>query len=297
MKIYLYASFPCKIIINEECFNMEVGEALCLTGILEGCVKILPESNNLEKYEVDLKSIIKSSNIKCLKIGCHTLFCQLIPKVTYSIENENYLIQKNFNVTCLIRYFVGEYSYFSLFINNFSIKRKMYNVKSCFSYTKKVQNEEFLFVVVNMENKNYLFLVKDDKLLWEGCFKEINVLEKEILILEDNESCLGEKLVIKYIVSDKKFEKYPVVYKKKKLEFLSPVPAFLDCIMLHNYTQMKKLVSDDLIDFCCEKINDFCGDFDDYIFIENFCVLTKNFEAQKVLCFKISNNLIVDIID
>ena len=134
------------------------------------------------------------------------------------------------------------------------------------------------------------FLVKDDKLLWEGCFKEINVLEKEILILEDNESCLGEKLVIKYIVSDKKFEKYPVVYKKKKLEFLSPVPAFLDCIMLHNYTQMKKLVSDDLIDFCCEKINDFCGDFDDYIFIENFCVLTKNFEAQKVLCFKISNN-------
>lgn len=297
MKIYLYCPFECDIKTFFETIHAKAEDIFCLTDYFDELIEICPKSEGLKSYKFSISKILTNKHIKAIKIDEDLWFCQLLPDVEYLVDDENIMPIKIGDEECIIRYFVGEYGYFSFFGKDVFIKRKIRQIKSLSFSNKKIAQKDYLFVIINCGEKKYLFLLDKKQLIWDGYFKEINILENEILILEDNNSCLGEKLVVKVDAGANKITKYPVIYKKKSLEFSSPILAFLDSIIVHDYSQMKKYCAIDLTEICNENILLFCGEFDDYLLLDEGCVLLKNFEAQKVLRFKVENNVIVDIFD
>lgn len=296
MKIFLFAPFSCEIKVLSQNVKLSAGDILLMTDYFDEEIFISPVSDALLPYHFNLKKTSDFKHIRLIKKEDYQ-FCQVLPAPSYSIIDEHYIIEKFNSNYCMIRYFSGEYGHLFLSIPNFETKKSIRGLKNVRVNVRQVAKEEFLFVILTCENKDYLILLSQKKIIWEGYYKEINVLEKEILILEDSNCCLGEKLVTKFNVEKDELESYPIVYTKKTIQHISPIPPFLDSVLVHNYSAMKRYISEGLAEVCNSEINNFFGDFDDYFIFDDVCVLTKNFEAQKLLRFKVLDNLIVDILD
>lgn len=296
MKIFLFASFPCEVKVLNQNVNLSSGDILLMTDYFNEEIFISPLSDTLLPYHFNLSYRSNFKHIKLIEKE-DFMFCQILPSPSYSIIDEHCLIEKFGSHFCMIRYFSGEYGHLTLSLPSFEAKREIRGLKTIQVKLKQVLSEEFLFVILTCETGEYLILLSQKKIIWEGFFKEINIVEKEILILEDSNCCLGEKLVTKFNVEKDEIESYPIVYTKKTVQCVSPIPPFLDSVLVHNYSAMKRYVNEELTGACNSDINKFFGEFDDYIIFDDICVLTKNFEAQKLLRFKVLDNLIVDILD
>ncbi len=173
-------------------------------------------------------------------------------------------------------------------INNKYIKNK-YKINI---FDKKIKNNLILFICLENSIKKYYIILNNTHILFDSYLKEININDN-LIILDDNINCLGEKTVFDFDLENNVAKKYAVEYKNK-IPPNDVAIKFLDAVKVGNQKLAKECLS---LDVDVLAVQEFLGEYDDYLKIENCYILLNNFEITKAIKFEIVDNKISNIYD
>lgn len=304
MNIYFVAGFDLILEFKNEKISVKQKEIIKCSNLFDGEIIIRPENDNCElmSYTIDCNKILvgKNSKFEVFNLNNNDKLIFLKPFVYYNPLN---LECKNITA-CGTNFLINIYN------QNYGLAQIIYNSNcinfvfndinfTCEEFIKKIDNKEFLFIKLSQLNESdFYYIFNQENLVFEGKIKDINITNSKIIILKNDITCYGQKNVVEYNVKDKKSEEYLVYYdsrnicKKIDIKYL-----FVDAIKIKNYELLKDYLSSDLKDLPEENFWLFFGLFDDYLFIENNCILYHNNQIVKIVKIEIKNNTIFNLSD
>ncbi|MBQ8430337.1 MAG: hypothetical protein IJX26_00110 [Clostridia bacterium] len=189
-------------------------------------------------------------------------------------NNETYKIEFYNQFNGLIQIFNNKDKYLYKFKENFGLDY----------YIKTICDKQFLFVKIFNDNKQIYFIFDKSKLIFSGDVKEINITLEKLIIMRNDINCFGQKRVVEINIKEDKLEEYLIYYDERKhLENINFLYLFLDAIKVKNYDSCCCYLSNELKAIDKDSLFGYFDDFDDYLFIEDACLLKKNNEVIKIV--------------
>ena len=298
--VYILAEFDLTVEIVDKVVKIKKDEMFMLSSLFNIKIKVKPTDNvYLEEYEI-LVSHLNAQKSEYYDIREFSKGYLVVLKPKRRLFQTNYFEEELSlpKTEIKIRYFKQSYGIIQVFFKNIKYEFKWGNdLQSLNCFTKKIADKRFAFIEIN-SNKKYCFIFSETKLIYEGYIKEINETANELLLLADEHNCYGQKTVHKISVKADKQEKYLVYYDEREVNKSFDIRyLFLDGVLLGSSELALPYLSSELklLDF--NLLSSYFENFDDYIFVEDNCLLKKNTEVFKIVHFDISNNLITNIYD
>lgn len=294
MTYYLLPTFNSTLIYNNESFHLSSGDIYFFNLTGDTTFNIIADNTNDSiNYSFSIKSDTPSSeNIKVIKLSNNALLIQLLPIDILNINNIQSQIYMYENSPCIINLFNS--SKILIQYKKIKIFKKLignnYEINIC---EKNIKNNKILFLSLKSDNKSYYLILNNEKILFNNYLKEIN-LNDNLIILDDNINSLGEKTVFDFDLEKNTTKKYAVKYQSKQypkdIEIL-----FLDAIKVSNQKLMRSCLTKKLEETTIENMQEFLGEFDDYLKIEEHFVLLNDGVITTSMQFEIKDNLICNI--
>lgn len=176
--------------------------------------------------------------------------------------------------------------------NNFNINENTENKYKINIFDKKIKNNLLLFICLENNIKKYYIILNNSNILFNNYLKEININDN-LIVLDDNTNCLGEKTVFEFNLENNSAKKYAVEYKSK-IPPNDVAVKFLDATKVRNQKLFRECLS---LEIDIEAVQEFLGEFDDFLKIEDCYILLNNFEITKAIKLEIVDNKICNIYD
>ncbi len=246
-------------------------------------------------YSFKIKNkIVEGGNCKVVELSPDQILIQLLPIEYYDINQLNSNMYMYENSPCIVNVFENKNATVLIQYKDIKINKKL--IKNNYKiniFDKKIKNNSILFICLENSIKKYYLIINKNKIIFNNYIKEININDN-LIILDDNINCLGEKTVFEYNIEKESITKYAVEYKPK-----SPVDnieiKFLDAVKLSNSKLMKECMGEEFKQMELSSMQEFLGEYDDYIEIDNHYVLVKDGKIIKSINFEIKDNLITNI--
>lgn len=157
-------------------------------------------------------------------------------------------------------------------------------------FDKKIKNNLLLFIELKNNIKKYYIILNKNKILYNNYLKEININDN-LIILDDNINCLGEKTVFEFDLESDCQKKYAVQYIGKTIS-TDLATKFLDATKVGNQKLVKECLA---LDIDIDTVQEFLGEYDDFLKIENCYILLHDFQITKAINLEIADNKICNI--
>lgn len=109
--------------------------------------------------------------------------------------------------------------------------------------------------------------------------------------MDDNINCLGEKTVFEFDLESDCQKKYAVQYIGKTIS-TDLATKFLDATKVGNQKLVKECLA---LDIDIDTVQEFLGEYDDFLKIENCYILLHDFQITKAINLEIADNKICNI--
>ncbi len=143
--------------------------------------------------------------------------------------------------------------------------------------------------------RDFAIIVEKGKILYAYYYDEINVKENNLTLLSRMNDSINHGLVAK--IEKGKFDSYLVYLDDSDLNLKSKfcICVFLDCVLARNYSYIKNLLDETLVDEM-DNLKLFFDEIKDYYPIdETHCIVKKKDAQMDIFEFVISDNKILNI--
>lgn len=296
MVIYLLPEFNMTISAGEFSKKMIAGNIYCFT-LSSECVFSVHADSIEESWDYSFlinNKTVEGGKCNVLILSEDELFIQLLPIEHYCINNWNSCIYMFENNPCIVNVFQNQNATAIIQYKDIKIIKKLFkNNYKINIFEKQIKNNSILFICLENSIKKYFLIINKNKILFNNYLKEIN-LNDNLIILDDNINCLGEKTVFEYNFEKNTTTKYAVKYKSKNATTKTEI-KFLDAVKVFNEKLMKECLGEELKDVSLQYLQEFLGEYDDFLMVNNHYLLVKNGEVYKSLNIEIKDDLITDI--
>lgn len=246
-------------------------------------------------YSFSIKNqTVEGGNCKTIKLGQDEILIQLLPVEYFNINSINSNIYMYDNSPCIVNIFDNKNATVLIQYQDKKIYKKL--IKNNYKiniFEKKIKNNSILFIALENSIKKYFLILNKNKILFNNYVKEININDN-LIILDDNANCLGENTVFEYNFEKNSTTKYAVEYKRKNIIDCLEI-KFLDAVKVCNCKLMKECLSADFEQVELSSMQEFLGEYERYLNINNHYLLIKDNEVFKSINFEIKDNLITNI--
>ena len=297
MKLFFLARFDLELKLYDNSTYVKSGDIVYLDEIPKVEIFVKSRANNFESYSLSFDGCLNNeySYAVLRKIKNDIYLIELKPKYIFlpaeiqkrviNFDNDLYLVEMHNSK--LIQIHTPK--------EKFILNRKDFIE---FNFEIKTVGKKLLFLRFKFKDGDYYYIFNSEKLIFNGLVKELNIQGTHLILLYDDISCYGQKRVVDFDLKEGKEEKY-FVYGDERIvcKDVSSLYLFLDAVKIKNYALCEQYLSKDLCGLDENSFFEFFEDFDNYMFIENECVLEKNNEVIKVIHFEVLNNVITNIYD
>jgi len=297
MKTYFLSRFDLDLQVGNERISLKNGDVVLYDGFYSGDISVNSKDRDFDSYSFCYDECVNGfyDFVCCKKLSGDSWFFELKPKHVF---NPCKVVKKIINFEKQI-YMVESYN--SNIVNVYTPNQK-YSINKAefidFNYEIKEVKKKIMILCFNYEYCKHYFIFDTERLLFNGQLKEINIKDNHLILLKDDISCYGQKMVIDINLQDNTEERYFVYADNRKFyEDIDILYLFLDAVKIKNYDICKQYLSAELCDIDKDSLFDFFDDFEEYMFIEKDCILEKNNEVTKVVHFDVLNDKIVNIYD